>query len=64
MTLDGVLSVLLCVSFGLALGVGATFYHYRDVLAGQARCIAALEDYIDERSEPEDATAEGLGYDD
>jgi len=60
MTLDGVLSVLLCVSFGLALGVGATFYHFRDVLAGQARAIEALEDYIDSRSEYE-ANAEDLG---
>jgi len=59
MTLDGVLSVLLCVTFGLALGVGATYYHFRDVLAGQARAIEALEDYINARSDTE-ANAEDL----
>jgi hypothetical protein len=34
--------------------------YFRDVLAGQARAIEALEDYIDSRSEYE-ANAEDLG---
>ena len=62
--IDGAILGVFLFALGAAAGMWLARYHYRDVLAGQAQCIAALEDYIDERSEPEDATAEGLGWDD
>ncbi len=62
--IDGAILGVFIFALGAVAGMALAAYHYRDVLAGQARCIEALEDYIDERSEPEDATAEGLGWDD
>jgi len=49
-------------ALGAAAGMLLARYHYRDVLTGQAQCIAALEDYIDEHSDSDgdEVSAEDL----
>jgi len=59
---DGAIVGAMLFALGAAAGMLLARYHYRDVLAGQAQCIAALEDYIDEHSDSDgdEVSAEDL----
>ncbi len=61
--IDGAIVGVTLFVLGGVVGLLLARYHYLQVIAGQATCIEALEDYIDARSECE-ASAEELGYDD
>ncbi len=60
--IDGAILGVVLFALGGVAGILLARYHYQDVIAGQAACINALEDYIDSRSDGDEVSAEELGY--
>jgi hypothetical protein len=58
--IDGAIVGVVLFALGGLAGMLLARYHYLDVLSGQARAIEALEEYIEEHSEPSEASAEDL----